>query len=197
MTSTTVYPIKVQNINAPWVEICKLRNQTGDRPRNYIVIEPIVANDPLDIRDVLPIFDNENNDDKNVNYGDYSTDLICHTENGDDVSILKVSVACLKNSVSLKHAHMSTYIALTDLLRHINDYNVIETHYFPDIILNTKCDANTAPLTSYSEITREIIASYINQYDMYPNIFVTFSDSSSLKFESKHKKKKKKKNKKK
>ena len=197
MTSTTVYPIKVQNINTPWIEICKLRNQAGDRPRNYIVIEPIVANDPLDIRDTLPIFNKDNTDDICINYGDYNTSIINYTEDGDDISILKASIGCLKNGISLKHAHMATYIALTDILHHINDYNMIESHYFPDIILNTKCDTMTAPLSSYSEITREIIASYINQYDMYPNIFVTFSDNSSLKLECKSKKKKKKKNKKK
>ena len=198
--NNNIYPIKIKDATKPWVEICNEQNKTDDETHNLIIIEPIVGKDPLDIRDPLPllIVNNEKICISELIYGDYNAELLM-TDNDDGIpSILKVSIACLKSTSSLKHASMSTFIAMVDLLNHINDYNLKESSFLPDIIINTKSNVNIAPLNSISEMVREITAVYMRYYSIKPNIFVAFSDDEPLtEKDTKKDKKKKKKNKKK
>ena len=196
-----VLPIKVQNSNAPWIEICK-----KGEPYDYIVIEPVVAKDPLDINEPLPIFNSHDNTDPEQIYGSYVAKQIEYNDADYNQSIIKASVACLKNSSSLKHIQMSTFIAVTDIFKYLYakkdmSENMVE---IPRIIINTKCDSKYAPLNSFSDMVREITAASINCFSVYPTIFVVFSDDSLLtedcdeeKSKKKKKKKKNKKNKKK
>ena len=189
-----VLPIKVQNSNAPWIEICKKWE-----PYDYIVLEPVVAKDPLDINEPLPIFNSENASEPDQIYGSYVATRIEYKDENYTQTIIRASIACLKNSSSLKHAQMSTFIATSDMFRYLyNEKDMNETMVeMPRIILNTKCDSKYAPLNSFSEIVREITAASINCFGVYPTIFVAFSDDSSLTEDYEEEKKSKKKKKKK
>lgn len=194
-----VLPIKVQNTDRPWIEICQKGHDYNCEKHDYIIIEPVVAKDPLDIKDPLPIFQREDISEPEQIYGSYIAQQI--QDDNVDASIIKVSIACLKNSVSLKHVQSSTFIAMTDLLKHFMTYDRKETELSPYIILNTKCHTDVAPLNSFSDMVREITAAYVNCFYDYPTIFVTFSDYTTLTTDDNikvsTKKKKKKKNKKK
>ena len=197
MVNNNVYPVRVQNITEPWKEIYRSRIQHGYRVRNFIVIEPRVAADPLNITDVTSIDNSDASHEPELIYGGYYTKLIRSINSDEHVidkeaSVLCVRIACLKNNTSLKHAHMSTYIAMTDLLHHMDDFDMEPSHYCPDIIINTNTDISVAPLSSYSEMVREVTAAYINRYGVQPNIFVTFSDETLFTINTTDKKNKKK-----
>lgn len=195
-----VLPVKVQNIDEPWIEIHQ-KSDICDASHNYIVVEPVVENNPLDIKDPLSIFNITGKELTTPTqiYGEYM-----YTDNYDTdetPKIVKASIACLKNTLSLKHISFSTFNAMTSLLNNIRVYNT-DDQVLPYIILNTKCDVCNSPLNTFSDMVREITAAFINEYGEYPTIFVTFSDNNHLMesfnelCDDKKKKKKKKKDKK-
>ena len=190
----SVLPVKVKNSIEPWLEI--LRDETNTR--HCIVVDPVIGRDPLDITDHLPIFNVTDVKEPDQIYGGYIAEDVneAFSEIRDKNSkpvIIKLSIACLNNSVTLKHVHSSTEIAMKAFLQDLSviDHSIL----LPIIILNTKCDASVAPLNSFSEMIREITVSYLEFYGEYPTIFVAFTDDDTLTTNLPEPKKKKKKKK--
>ena len=202
-TGYNVLPIKVKDFNHAYAEICSSSFKRDGIMPDCIVINPVIAKDSLDIKEPISVLNvNETLELVQISGSYIANESYCikdgqNGETENQCSILTVDIACLKSVVTMKHIDMSTLIATTDLFK---KYSVVnESH--PYIIINTKCDANTAPLNSFSDIIREITLSYINCYGEYPTIFVAFSDNDTLTtsddIKKDKKKKKKKKNKKK
>ena len=184
-----VFPVKVKNIHNPLEEIHQKTVELGDnQPYHYIVIEPTTAKEPLDISDLLPIFESNKVEEPEQIYGNYNAEI-----NPDHSNVVRVSIACLKNSSSMKHIPFSTHIAMTDMLnKFANMEKETPYMYLPRIILNTKCNLLVAPTNTFSEMIREITLAFENQYHAYPTIFVTYHDVMTADNEECCKKKKKK-----
>ena len=184
-----ILPVKIRNINEPWLELV----QPNDT-RWVIVIEPVVGQNSLDLNSEILYFTNEENGVVCPQiYGAYTAEDIFYSAESDEsrYRVVRLSVACLKDSLSLKHVKSSTKIALTNFLQYFSYMN----HNFdiPYIILNTKSNASVVPMNGFSDIIREITEVWVNHYKSYPTILVAFSDNSDLSNEFPFSKKKKKK----
>ena len=194
MNNLFVFPIKVNNSNMPWLEFYQKGIDKEFNLQNIILIEPVIAADPLDFTDNK--FCNDNQIYGNYVLGDafhYDKTLnIVGCENA-EITVTKLSIACLKNNIRQKHAHMSTYIALTDLFNHIHDYNLPMYKVPPYIMINSNYDITMTKTDSFSDMIRETTAAYLNYYHEYPMIIVTCPDNVTLFEKTGDKKKKKKK----
>jgi hypothetical protein len=168
-TPYTVLPVKVINSSTPWVEICTKGNI--DR---FIVIDPVIADDPLNMHTNISVFNGTSNNAVDCIYGEY----IALPVNSDepDYGAVIATVACLSDSSPIKHIFNSTFIALTHLLNVYKSQN----NCAPLIIINTKYPVSSKYTDTWSEMVREITAAFLNCYYEYPTILVTFIDDTTL-----------------
>lgn len=198
-----VFPIKVKNSTEPWIEICQEEvNQVG-RSHDYVVIEAIMGKDSLDIKELRPIFDDTEEETPFGLLGSYYAEEI-EDSMADSHSpvIVKAKFSCLRESAPSKHSKMSSYMAASKLFMNMLNNKIKNASSTPYIIINNRMALYAASIPAISEMVREITAAYVNVYQVYPTIFVAFSNDSFIENVDidkmvKKQKKKKKKNKKK
>lgn len=189
-----VLPVKVKNCTEPWIEIWKQSVEQDCNPKDFVIIEPKIGIDPFNDNDISSC---KNNELSSKILGNY----IAEDTTGENVSedmpiIINASFFCLRNSSKVKHAKMASYPAAFKLFMNMVSNKIRKNSATPCIIINTKNNSRVAPLNAYAEMVREITAAYVNIFEVYPTIFVAFSDDERLIKEDKSKKDKKKKKKK-